>query len=176
MVFRTDTPDSNRDFSGCPLEGERTPVPLLIGIERRQGAAGLSRLEWLAYVSNESGARRCMSAAAREGGRVPVSTGGGGEPLWSPDGTHALLPRRRSGHGGDASLTSPALAVVARDTLFAGPYTTDLWHPNYDVAPDGKGFVMVRPVEQDRQLIMVVNWGEELRQRTRSERDEPTTP
>ena len=32
--------------------------------------------------------------------------------------------------------------------------------------PDGKGFVMVRPVEQDRQLVMVMNWGEELRQRT----------
>ncbi len=45
---------------------------------------------------------------------------------------------------------------------------TDPWHPNYDVMPDGKGFVMVRPVEQDRQLIMVMNWGEELRQRTRS--------
>lgn len=25
---------------------------------------------------------------------------------------------------------------------------------------------MVRPVEQDRQLIMVMNWVEELRQRT----------
>ena len=65
-------------------------------------------------------------------------------------------------------VTSPSFAVVARDTLFEGPYTTDPWHPNYDVMPDGKGFVMVRPVEQDRQLVLVMNWGEELRQRTRS--------
>jgi len=35
------------------------------------------------------------------------------------------------------------------------------------VAPDRKSFVMVRPVAQDRQLIMVMNWTEELRQRTR---------
>jgi hypothetical protein len=49
-------------------------------------------------------------------------------------------------------------------TALRGSYT-DPWHPNYDVLPDGKGFVMVQPVEQDRQLIMVMNWGEELRQR-----------
>ena len=64
-------------------------------------------------------------------------------------------------------VTSPSFAVTARDTLFAGPYMTDPWHPNYDVMPDGKGFVMVRPVEQDRQLIMVMNWGEELRREAR---------
>jgi hypothetical protein len=34
------------------------------------------------------------------------------------------------------------------------------------VAPDGKSFVMLRPIEEDRQPIMVVNWIEELRRRT----------
>jgi hypothetical protein len=34
------------------------------------------------------------------------------------------------------------------------------------VAPDGKSFVMLRPIEEDRQRIMVVNWTEELRRRT----------
>jgi hypothetical protein len=43
---------------------------------------------------------------------------------------------------------------------------TDPWHPNYDVAPDGRSFVMLRPVESNRQLVLVVNWIEELRQRT----------
>ena len=43
---------------------------------------------------------------------------------------------------------------------------TDPWHPNYDVWPDGKSFVMLRPVEENRQLVMVVNWIKELRQRT----------
>jgi hypothetical protein len=62
--------------------------------------------------------------------------------------------------------TAPSLVVTARDTLFEGPYTTDPFHPNYDVAPDGKSFVMVRPVEANRQLVMVVNWIQELRRRT----------
>ncbi len=62
--------------------------------------------------------------------------------------------------------TSPTLAVTARQTLFEGPFTTDPYHPNYDVLPDGKGFIMLRPVEENRQLVMVVNWIQELRRRT----------
>jgi hypothetical protein len=45
-----------------------------------------------------------------------------------------------------------------------------MWHPNYDVAPDGKSLVMLRPVEEHRQLVMVVNWIEELRRRTAGRR------
>jgi hypothetical protein len=53
-------------------------------------------------------------------------------------------------------------------TLFEGPYPTDPWHPNYDVAPDGRSFIMLRPVEEHRRLIMVVNWIEELRRNSHS--------
>jgi hypothetical protein len=34
--------------------------------------------------------------------------------------------------------------------LFEGRFTTDPWHPNYDVAPQGKSFIMLRPVEEHR--------------------------
>ena len=62
--------------------------------------------------------------------------------------------------------TTPSFTVTSRETLFEGPYSTDLYHPNYDVAPDGKSFIMLRPVEENRQLVMVLNWIKELRQRT----------
>jgi hypothetical protein len=61
--------------------------------------------------------------------------------------------------------TSPSLAVTARASLFEGPYATDVYHANYDVAPDGRSFVMIRPVEENRHVVMVVNWIEELRRR-----------
>ena len=66
---------------------------------------------------------------------------------------------------------SPALAVSGRDTLFTGRFTTSPWHQNYDVSPDGKSFVMLRPVEEHRQLVMVLNWIEELRRRTAARND-----
>ena len=50
-------------------------------------------------------------------------------------------------------VATSSFAVTSRDTLFEGPYITDRWHPNYDVAPDGKkSFVMLQPVEENRQL------------------------
>ena len=106
-----------------------------------------------------------MRALSGGGGRVPVSTGGGGEPLWSPDGVRIFY--RTGGRLMAATIaTSPALAVTARDSVLAGPFVADSYHPNYDVTPDGKSFVMIRPLDGDRHVVMVVNWIEELRRRT----------
>ena len=95
-----------------------------------------------------------------------MSAGGGGEPLWSPDGRRLYY---RSGADLFAAtiVTVPSLAVAARQVLFNGPFATDVYHPNYDVTPDGKGFVMLRPVDENRQLVMVLNWIQELRRRAR---------
>ncbi|MEP6591958.1 MAG: hypothetical protein ABJC19_12325, partial [Gemmatimonadota bacterium] len=100
------------------------------------------------------------------GGRVPVSTGGGGEPLWSHDG-HRLFYRAGAAVLAATVVTSPTLQISDRATLFTAPFVTDVYHPNYDVASDGQTFVMVRPVETDRDIVLVVNWLQELRQRTR---------
>ena len=167
VVFRMDTPDSNRDLYLLPLTGERKPVPLLTSSDDDKQPSVSPDSKWLAYVSNQSGREEVYVRALTGGGaRVSISTGGGGEPVWSPDGSR-LYYREGARLMAARIIRSPSLAVTARDTLFEGPYMTDPWHQNYDVAPDGKSFVMVRPVAQDRQLIMVMNWTEELRQRTR---------
>jgi serine/threonine-protein kinase len=168
VVFRQDTPDSNRDVLLLPLAGDRTPLPLLTSIDDDKHPRVSPDGRWLAYVSNRSGSEEVyVRPISGAGARVSVSSGGGSEPLWAPDGTRvfyragARLVRARLA-------TSPALEVVARDTLFEGPYTTDPWHPNYDVTPDGTGFIMLQPVDENRRLVMIVNWVEELRQRTRA--------
>jgi dipeptidyl aminopeptidase/acylaminoacyl peptidase len=166
IVFRTDTPDSNRDVFRLPLAGERVPVPILTGINDDKQPRVSPDGKLLAYTSNETGREEVyLRPLSGMGARVRVSTGGGGEPLWSPDGRWIYY---RAGGALMAAtvIATPALAIIGRDTLFTGRFTTSSWHPNYDVAPDGKSFVMLRPVEDDRQLIMVVNWIEELRRRT----------
>ncbi len=170
VIFRMDTPDSNRDIYALPLAGERQSVPLLTSIDDDKQPRVSPDGKWLAYVSNQSGREEVYVRPLSGGGaRVAVSTGGGGEPLWARDGSH-LYYRAGGWLLAARVVTAPAFAVLGRDTLFDAPYTSDLFHPNYDVAPDGKSFVMIRPVEQDRQLIMVVNWIEELRQRTRGDK------
>jgi len=164
VVYRVDTPDNNRDILLLPLGGDQQPVPLLTNLNDDKEPRVSPDGKWLAYVSNESGREEVyVRGLSGTGGRVPVSTGGGGEPLWSRDGKH-LYYRNGARLFAATIVAVPSLAVTARDLLFEGPFATDQYHPNYDVAPGG-GFVMIRPVEENRQLVVAVNWSQELRQR-----------
>ena len=151
VVYRMDSPGNTRDIYLLPLGADQKPVPLVATASDEKQPRVSPDNRWLAYVSNESGREevyvRSMSGA---GGRVPVSTDGGGEPLWSRDG-------KRLFYRSDAKLiaatvvASPSLAVTGREPLFEGPFATDLYHPSYDVAADGQSFVMIRPVEENRR-------------------------
>jgi Tol biopolymer transport system component len=143
-------------------------VPLLASVHDEKEPRPSPDSRWVAYVSNESGSEEVyVRSLAPGGGRVPVSAGGGGEPLWAPRGL--TLYYRIGEQVVEATLAAtPSLRVVARRVLFSGPYASDIFHPNYDVAPDGKSFLMVRPVDQTRGLVMVIRWAAELRRRSGS--------
>jgi Tol biopolymer transport system component len=171
IVFRSDTPDSNRDVFRLPLSGERKPVPILTGVndDKHPRVSPDGRL--LAYTSNETGREEVyLRALAGRAARVRVSTDGGGAPLWSPDGRWLYYRIGPAVMAAGVS-ASPALAISRRDTLFTGRFTTSPWHQNYDVTPDGRSFVMLRPVEEQRQLVMVLNWIGELRRWTTVKED-----
>ena len=74
VLFRQDTPDSNRDVLLLPLAGDRTPVPLLTSIDDDKHPRVSPDGRWLAYVSNRSGSEevyvRPMSAARGARGRL----------------------------------------------------------------------------------------------------------
>jgi eukaryotic-like serine/threonine-protein kinase len=164
VVYREDTPANNRDIYLLPLSGAQKPVPVLVNINDDKEPRVSPDSKWLAYVSNETGREEVyLRSLSGTGGRVPVSVGGGGEPLWSRDGKR-LYYRTGAKLIAATVATVPSLVVTAREVLFEGPYATDVYHPNYDVAPGG-GFVMVRPVEEGRQLVVAVNWSQELRRR-----------
>ena len=165
IVYRVDTQGSDRDILQLPLEGDRTPMPLVVGPADDKQPRVSPDGRWLAYVSNESGREEVyVRPLAPSGGRVAVSSGGGGEPLWSRDG------RRLFYRSGSALMvadiaTTPQPTVGARTVLFEGPFETDGLHPNYDVLPDGTGFIMIRTNDESRRLVLVMNWVAELRQR-----------
>jgi len=60
--------------------------------------------------------------------------------------------------------TTPEFAVTDRAVQFEGTYVSHPYHQNYDVARDGKSFVMLQPgVGDSRQLIVALNWMTEVR-------------
>jgi hypothetical protein len=59
--------------------------------------------------------------------------------------------------------TTPEFHVGSRTTLFdVTSYEGATPHANYDIAPDGKNFVMVRQ-GQLSEIVMVQHWSEEVR-------------
>jgi Tol biopolymer transport system component len=125
---------------------------------------------WLAYFSNESGRFEVyMRPYPGPGRKEPISTEGGTEPVWNPNGRELFY---RSGDKMMAVdiVTQPSFAAGKPHILFEGPYVpTPLTFPNYDVSPDGQRFLMLKPSESAQaaptQINVVLNWFEELKQK-----------
>ena len=123
--------------------------------------------KWLAYVSNESGRNEVyVQPYPGPGDKWAISSDGGTEPAWSPDGTELFFRR------GDQLLavpvrTVPSFSAGAPKVLFDGAYEVVEGARNYDVAPDGKRFIMIRrdPAEVPQRFYVVSNWLQDLKSR-----------
>lgn len=89
-------------------------------------------------------------------------------------GTSATRPPVHCAHGARRQETARGgcrqhapRAFGARRVLFEGPFKIDVMHPNYDVYPDGSGFVMLRTSDESRRLVVELNWVAKLRQKLR---------
>ena len=104
---------------------------------------------WISFVSDQSGRDEVyVRDLAGELDQVLVSTDGGNEPVWSPDGRELFYRETREDAPSLVAATiatTPTLAVTARKRLFPiGDIVGTSPHANYDISPDGKTFVMVR--------------------------------
>jgi Tol biopolymer transport system component len=89
-----------------------------------------------------------------DGPQVRVSSDGGSEPVFGPDGTE--LYYRTASKLFVAELThEPELTVTSRRVLFdVGDIATGFPHANYDISPDGRTFVMVRLNPSSRIMVI----------------------
>lgn len=117
--------------------------------------------KWVVYVSNESGRNeifvRAFSGPDR---RRQVSTDGGTQPVWNPNGKEIFY---RVGDkmmsvvvtfgGGDVTLSQPVPLFERRYAYGAG-----ITIPNYDVTRDGQRFLMVKDESTAGRLRVILNW------------------
>ena len=122
---------------------------------------------WLAYVADESGENEVyLRPFPGPGGRIQVSINGGTEPVWSPRGDELFYRSSQSVMVAVAFQRGATLSVFRRSDLFSTkPYVADENHAVYDIAPDGKRFLMIREADHPIDKVLVLNWLEELRQR-----------
>ena len=90
-----------------------------------------------------------------------MSVSGGGEPVWSPEGTE-LFYRNDNVLIAARVARGNRLAIARRDTLFRGDYIRlGPTVVNYDVFPGGNEFLMMRlyrPETGRPVLLARINW------------------
>ena len=117
---------------------------------------------WLAYASTMSGANEVyVRPFPNDGPSVRVSSRGGTDPTWSPDGTELVY---RTGSRIMSAARNPSSASTpfsAPRLLFTGTFDFSQ-ERNWAMSPDGS-FVMVKGDPTiGRQLRVVFNWFDEL--------------
>ena len=126
------------DIGVLTMEGERSWEPLLELEAVEFGPAISPDGQWIAYVSNETGRNEVyVQRFPDHGGRQPISTEGGLDPTWSPDGQALFYLGIRGGGGPDE------MAVV---TIDPGP---PLSVGNPEVLFDDAGYPRPPVVERD---------------------------
>jgi eukaryotic-like serine/threonine-protein kinase len=124
----------------------------------------------LAYVSDESGRFEIyVQPYPGPGGKWQISTDGGTEPVWNPNGRE-LFYRNGSKMMAVEITTQPGFSAGKPRILFEGRYEpAPVPVANYDVSPDGQRFLMLKPSYQAEaaptQINVVLNWFEELKQK-----------
>ena len=159
------------DIWMLPLGGEEKPWAFLDTDFEVSGAMFSPDGHWLAYMSNETGRDEVYVqpvSVTTPGGKRQVSIGGGGEPVWAPDGRD-LFYRNGDRMMAVAIETEPELSVGTPRLLFEGRFLPVLSGDDpggsYDISPDGQRFLMIKR-EQDlvpTEIIVILNWFEELK-------------
>jgi serine/threonine-protein kinase len=173
------TPGVRSNIGALSMEGEHEYKPVLED-NYDEGQSQISPDgQWIAYSSDESGKYEIFVRPFPEvnNGRWQISTAGGDTPLWSPNGRELFY------RNGDAVMavaveTEPVFKAEKPETLFQGAYIPFGFSmqdaSTWDISRDGKRFLMMKEAttagmataaEYPREINIVVNWFEELKQR-----------
>lgn len=163
ILFTANRADGNSDTMAMDVDGPPNVRTILNTAFSEQAAAMAPGGRWMAYVSSRSGKSEVyVSAFPSMTPTVQVSTRGGSVPVWSRDGRSLYYRVQQQVMAVDISgASASAPRVVAPLTSV---YASDF----IDAMPDGRIIgISGAPITTMRELRVVFNWFDELRQRVK---------
>jgi hypothetical protein len=149
------------------MSGEGKPRPLLDGSFDEFQARFSPDGRWIAYMSNESGREEVYVQSFPEpGGKWQVSTRGGSDPVWRPDGRELFYLSADQQIMSMPVAASPTFEVAVPQALFTIRVLLPSGARNhYAVTPDGQTFYVVSPLQGESigATTVVVNWSADLK-------------
>jgi hypothetical protein len=114
----------------------------------------------VAYTSNESGrAEVYVQSFPPTEGRWQISNIGGTEPLWRKDGKELYYISGDRLMAVDVKANSGAFETGVSRVLFEARLESTRRRSRYQVADNGKRFLMNLPIESSSPVTLTVNWG-----------------
>ena len=156
---------AGQDLWAWPVSGDAEPIRVV----DRDGEEVNPRVSpdgrWVAYQSNQSGSAEVyIELFPQGGGRVPVSAGGGTQPLWRGDGRE-LYYVDPGGRLMAASLSGAEQPEVASTQVLADAKIISTSNRRFHFSPtaDGERF-LVTTVEdgESASITVVLNWTSQL--------------
>jgi len=153
-----------------PMEPNASPRPFIMRDNSRQRHPAFSPDgKWVAYDSEETGRGEIYVCPFPGPGRItPISSEGGYEPTWSRDGKE-LFYRWGAMMAVTVEVvtteTGPELRAGTPQELFKGQFfysgVESVAGFSYDVDADGR-FIMIQE-DEESEIVVVLNWFEELK-------------
>jgi serine/threonine-protein kinase len=164
LVFLRSTQETSFDVYTLFLR-DPSKVRTIVKTPAYEGGARLSPDgRWLTYVSNESGQNEIyLRPYDGPDHRWPISSQGGTQPLWNPNGREIFYRNGDKMMAVDVA-TAPDVKLSSPRMLFEGRYAfgSGITIANYDVTRDGRRFLMVKDEAGTARLNVILNWFDDL--------------
>jgi hypothetical protein len=173
LIVRSDEEGSIGHLRARRLRGDTAVVPIVIEKDHSNQAALSPDGRWLAYTILTSGRRDIyITSFPNHASTQIVSRDGGTEPRWAHSGRELFFKGPRQMMAVEVTLGSTFAAGPPRALFDLTGYRSARNRQQYDVAPDGQHFVMIREPADDegRNVIYAEHWLGELQARMKARR------
>jgi serine/threonine protein kinase len=141
----------------------RSSSPVLNSTFNESGAVFSPNGKWIAYVSDESGSLQVYIRSFPDARvKVPISTAGGNQPVWSRDGRELFfLAPDTTLTVADVHESGDRFTVGRLETLFRTNVEPDrVIRNNYTISPDGQRILVMSPLVDPSvsRLVGVTHW------------------
>jgi serine/threonine-protein kinase len=167
LAYYETSPETGQDIGILTLgEESLSPRTLFATPFTEENPAISPDGRWIAYSSTESGRSEVYVTPFPDvdRNRWQVSVNGGYDPTWAPNGGELFFVGNNAMMSVGIIDAGESLQFSEPEVLFEGDFVWSSSHARqYDVAPDGQRFLMMKPEEGSPQRInIVLNWAQEL--------------
>ena len=164
LYFNRDGRQPSSEIWAVPIDGTRTPFPVV----KTAGVAASAEFSpdgsWIAFQSNESGSFEIYAQPFPSGDKVQITTAGGVQPRWRPDSKELFYlgpDNRLMAVSVDFATGGKAPGIGVPVHLFTKRWSSIPQAENirsYAVSRDGKRFLVDVLSETTTPVTVILNW------------------